>query len=120
LPRPIPGRPPAPTGGRGPPAGCFAPGAGFVSSGAGGLAPAAAGFEGGAAGPLAGAFAEGFPFIEAPQNGHSTTSSSRTEALQAGQVRKSMGVGRGVEKRSSSERQAAACGDSQPASQPLP
>src|SRR6188474_2434656 len=34
--------------------------------------------------------AEGFPDIEPPQKGQSSTSSSRTEALQAGQVRKSM------------------------------
>ena len=37
-------------------------------------------------------FALGLPDIEAPQNGHSSTSSSKTEALQAGQVRKSMGA----------------------------
>src|SRR5436190_18564589 len=98
LPRPIPGRPPAPTGGRGPPAAGFAPGAGaagFVSAGAG-LAAVAPGFAA-ATGALAGAFADGLPFIEAPQNGHSATSSSRTDALQAGQVRKSIGVGRCVE-----------------------
>lgn len=57
--------------------------------------PAAGDPEEGRAGPedaagFFGAAAVGFPDIEAPQNGQSSTSSSRTEALQAGQLRKSM------------------------------
>lgn len=108
---PPPGRPPAPIGGRGP-AGGLAPGAGLAGSGVAGFAPAAPGFAAGAPGlaegaPLAdgaGVFPAGLPFMEAPQNGHSVTSSSRTEALQAGQVRKSIGFGRRVEELSSASK----------------
>lgn len=43
------------------------------------------------AGPgFLGAAAVGLPDIEAPQNGQSSTSSSKTEALQAGQLRNSI------------------------------
>lgn len=55
---------------------CFPPVGGEGEAGAFGLEPA--GF--------------GFPDIEAPQNGQSSTSSSRTEASQAGHFRKSITV----------------------------
>lgn len=74
------------------------PGFGFVRALAGpGPAAAFAVWAGFAADVVLAAFvgagfglAEGLPDIEAPQKGQSSTSSSRTEALQAGQVRKSM------------------------------
>jgi len=40
----------------------------------------------------AGFVAPGFPLIDAPQNGHSVASSSRTDCLQAGQVGNIAGV----------------------------
>jgi hypothetical protein len=47
----------------------------------------AAGFAGRGAAEAAGL---GFPDMDAPQNGHSSTLSSRTDELQAGQLRNSM------------------------------
>ncbi len=63
-------------------------GAGFTGA-AGRLVPAAEGRVAGRAAGLAGA-ADGFPDMDAPQNGQSSTSSSRTDALQDGQLRNSM------------------------------
>ena len=51
--------------------------------------PVAVGRDAGRAAGLGGA-AEGLPDMDAPQNGQSSTSSSRTDALQDGQLRNSM------------------------------
>ena len=60
----------------------------FDGAGAPDFEGPAAGFPG--ADGFGAGFALGFPDIEAPQNGQSSSSSSRTEALQDGQVRNSM------------------------------
>ena len=72
-----------------PPAGAFS-GVGLLVAGAPGFAAPGAGDLVGPAAGFGAGLAPGLPDIDAPQNGHSATSSSRTDALQDGQLRNSM------------------------------